>query len=300
MPVFGHIDGNSFYCSVERAFQPELRGRALVALSNNDGNVIARSAEAKAMGIKMGDAWHLVRKRPECQGLAWRSSNYPLYGDMSRRVYEVLAARVPAVEPYSVDEQFLDLAGIADLEQFCSELRREVLQVTKIPCCIGVGPTKTIAKLANKTAKGSPAMGGVCDLRDEAVRLALYAALPAGEVWGIGGQSAVKLQALGVASIADFMAMPPRQVRGLISVVGERIQAELRGVSCLPLVMAPTRGHRVESPLNNGRPISMSKSAKLKLTSSIFEKTWALSVPNRAVQPANQSPRSPERLHREF
>ena len=103
MPVFGLIDGNSFYCSAERAFAPELRGLPLVVLSNNDGCAIARTSEAKALGIKMGEPWHLALRRPECKPVEWRSSNYPLYGDMSRRMYEVLTARVPQVEPYSID-----------------------------------------------------------------------------------------------------------------------------------------------------------------------------------------------------
>ena len=239
MPIFGLIDGNSFYCSVERAFQPELRGKPLVALSNNDGCVIARSPEAKALGVRMGEAWHLVRKRPECSGLLWRSSNYPLYGDMSRRVYEVLASRVPDVEPYSIDEMFLQLDGIPELPAFCAALRDEVLQATKIPCCVGIGPTKTIAKLANKIAKADPAYRGICDLRDGAARTALYETLPAGDVWGIGAQTAGKLQLLGINTTADFLALPPRQVRELFSVVGTRVQAELQGVSCLPLTFAP-------------------------------------------------------------
>jgi len=256
MPVFGHIDGNSYYCSVERAFQPELRGRPLVVLSNNDGCVIARSDEAKAMGIKMGEAWHLVRRRPECRGLLWRSSNYTLYGDMSRRVYEVLASRVPAAEPYSIDELFLDLADIPDLVTFCQQLRREVRQVTKIPCCIGIGPTKTIAKLANKRAKGSRDQDGVCDLRDESTRRAVYATTAVSDVWGIGGQTTSKLAEIGVTSIADFLALPARQVRRQFSVVGERVQAELNGISCLPLVLAPPTRRGLAVTRSFGRLLS--------------------------------------------
>jgi DNA polymerase V len=142
MPVFGLIDGNSFYCAAERAFAPELRGVPLVVLSNNDGCAIARTAEAKAMGIKMGEPWHLAQRRSECKAVEWRSSNYPLYGDMSRRMYEVLAARVLQVEPYSIDEIFLDLTGLPDLERFCHSLRDDVRRIAKIPTCIGIGPTK--------------------------------------------------------------------------------------------------------------------------------------------------------------
>lgn len=244
MRTFGLIDGSSFYCSAERAFAPELRGEPVIVLSNNDGCAIARTAEAKARGIKMGDAWHLIRQRPEVRDVRWFSSNYALYGDMSRRVYEVLAARVPRVEPYSIDEMFLDLdlpAGV-DVTAFCAGLREVVRQIAKIPTCIGYGPTKTIAKLANGVAKDRPELRGLCDLRDPHVRAQIYAELPAGEVWGIGGRTAEKLDRRGVRTIADFVAMDARQTRELLTVVGARVQAELRGTSCLPLsLIVPSR-----------------------------------------------------------
>jgi DNA polymerase V len=242
MPIFALIDGNSFYCSAEQAFAPELRSKPLVVLSNNDGCAIARSPEAKAMGVKMGEPWHLFRKLPEGRAVAWRSSNYALYGDMSRRVYDVLTERVPAVEPYSIDEMFLDLTGIADLDRFCRALRREVRQLAKIPTCIGIGPTKTLAKLANRIAKNTPALGGVCDLRCPADRAGHFTVLPVAAVWGIGGRAAAKLAAVGIETIADFVSHDPQAVRDMLTVTGGRVHAELRGVSCLPLsLMAPTR-----------------------------------------------------------
>jgi len=239
MPVFGLIDGNSFYCSAERAFAPELRGVPLVVLSNNDGCAIARTTEAKALGIKMGEPWHLAQRRPECKVVEWRSSNYPLYGDMSRRMYEVLAASVPQVEPYSIDEMFLDLAGLPDLEAFCRRLRDEVRRVAKIPTCIGIGPTKTIAKLANRIAKDDFTLRGVCDLRDEMECAAYYGELPVSMVWGIGGKTVEKLNWLGITTIADFVRLEPQQVRDILNVTGARVQAELRGQSCLPLTLMP-------------------------------------------------------------
>lgn len=240
---FGHIDGNSFYCSVERAFSAYLRGRPLIVLSNNDGCAIARSPEAKSMGVAMGDPMHLLRQRPGMRGLKWVSSNYELYGDMSRRVYEILIRHVPVVEPYSIDEMFLGLDGMpGDLVALCRRIREDVLRLAKIPTCIGLGPTKTIAKLANKHAKKEAALDGVCDLRDAGARAALYAGLPVGEVWGIGGRLAERLQLLGVHTVEHFIGMPADQVRDTMTVVGARIQAELRGVSCLPLsLMAPPR-----------------------------------------------------------
>ncbi|MGO9818142.1 MAG: Y-family DNA polymerase [Acidocella sp.] len=239
MPVFGLIDGNSFYCSAERAFAPELRGVPLVVLSNNDGCAIARTTEAKSLGIKMGEAWHLAQRRRECKSVEWRSSNYPLYGDMSCRMYEVLAARVPQVEPYSIDEMFLDLAGLPKLPDFCRLLRDDVRRLAKIPTCIGVGPTKTIAKLANRIAKDDFTLSGVCDLRDGDARAGYYAELPVGMVWGIGGKAVEKLARQGITTIADFVALEPRQVRDILTVTGARVQAELRGQSCLPLTFMP-------------------------------------------------------------
>ncbi|MBI0436008.1 Y-family DNA polymerase [Roseomonas sp. KE0001] len=243
MPAtYGLIDGNSFYCSCERAFAPVLQRVPVVVLSNNDGCAIARTPEAKALGIKMGDPWHLVRKRPELRGVHWYSSNYALYGDMSRRVYQVLAERVPRVEPYSIDEMFLDLDVPQPLPAFCAGLREAVRQVAKIPTCVGWGPTKTIAKLANGIAKDFPELGGLCDLTDPEERAGWYARLPVGEVWGIGGRTVEKLQRLGVETIADFVALDARMTRDLLTVVGGRVQAELRGISCLPLqLMAATR-----------------------------------------------------------
>ena len=235
--TFGLIDGNSFYCSCERAFSPRLRGRAVVVLSNNDGCAVARTSEAKAAGIKMGDPWHLARRRPEVRAaqIVWLSSNYSLYGDMSRRMYEVLAARVPRVEPYSIDEMFLDLDTPRDAADLARELRDAVRRIAKIPTCVGIGPTKTIAKTANAVAKADPALDGVCDLRDEQDRARLYERTGVDEVWGIGGRTADKLGSLGITTIARFVAMPPREVRTLLTVVGARVQMELQGVSCLAL-----------------------------------------------------------------
>ncbi len=239
--MFGLIDGNSFYCSCERAFDPRLRTLPLVVLSNNDGCVIARSNEAKDLGLKMGDPWHLVARKPGIAGIVeWRSSNYALYGDMSRRMYELLVERAPRVEPYSIDEMFLDLTGLAgDLVPLCAAIRADVRRIAKISTCVGIGPTKTIAKLANKVAKGDRGGPGVVDLSNEEARAAAYPSLALGEVWGMGGASVAKLGRLGILTVADFVATPSDEVRGLLTVTGLRTHAELRGVSCLPLSLVP-------------------------------------------------------------
>lgn len=201
---------------------------------------MARTAEAKAAGIKMGDPWHLIRNKPAVRAarVEWLSSNYALYGDMSRRMYQVLAARVPRVEPYSIDEMFLDLDTPRDAAALAYELREAVRRIAKIPTCVGLGPTKTISKLANALAKADPTLNGVCDLRDERARLRRFETVAVDEVWGIGAQTAAKLRAHGITTVARFVDMPARAVRTLLTVVGARVQFELQGVSCLPLSLA--------------------------------------------------------------
>lgn len=243
MPTFALVDGNSFYCACERAFDPRLKGVPLVVLSNNDGCVVARSAEAKALGIRSAEPWHHVTRRLGKDAAQWRSSNYALYGDMSRRMFEMLAGFTPDVEPYSIDEMFLGLDGLpGDHLERGRAIRAAVLAATKIPTCVGIGPTKTIAKLANKAAKADPSLAGVCDLSAPAARAALYRTWPIGDVWGIGRASTAKLQALGIQTVADFVDAPQALMREALTVVGGRIHAELRGVSCLALTtLAPQR-----------------------------------------------------------
>jgi DNA polymerase V len=243
MPVFALCDANNFYCSCERVFDPALRGVPVVVLSNNDGCCIARSQEAKDLGIKMGDPWFKIEGWATGKGVRRFSSNYVLYGDMSRRLYEVLQRFSPRVEPYSIDEMFLDLDGLGvDLLNHGRTIRAAILQETKIPTCVGIADTKTKAKLANFLAKKRPEFGGVCDLRDPATCAALYPTIPLDEVWGIGGASAKKLQAAGLQTVADLAGYDVTQGRELLTVTGARVIMELQGVSCLPLsLIAPQR-----------------------------------------------------------
>lgn len=173
--MFGLIDGNNFDVSCERAFDPTLRGKPVVVLSNNDGCAIARSAEAKALGIKMGEVWHLSKRKPEFRNVIAKSSNYALYGDMSRRVFEVLSEHFQRVEPYSIDEMCLDLTQFARVD-YCRRVRDRVRQIAKIPTCVGIGPTKTLAKLANKRAKGTDI--GVSDFSDLETRRQAFSEMP--------------------------------------------------------------------------------------------------------------------------
>lgn len=238
--MFALIDGNSFYCSCERAFDPTLRDRAVVVLSNNDGCVIARTAEAKDLGVKMGEPWHLIGKKPELKSVICKSSNYVLYGDMSRRMYAVLVDLVPEVDPYSIDEMFLDFRGLpGDLVARAAEIRAAVRRIAKIPTCVGIGPTKTLAKLANKVAKADRAGSGVVDLSQADARAALFPALDLSEVWGIGRASLEKLAGQGVRTVADFVDLPHDSVRKLLTVTGQRTHAELGGVVCFPFSVHP-------------------------------------------------------------
>lgn len=242
--IYGLIDCNNFYVSCERVFRPDLEGVPVIVLSNNDGCAIARSNEAKALGIKMGDPEFQLRDLIRREQIRVFSSNYALYGDMSRRVGETLATIIPSVEAYSIDESFLDLSEFRsrDVEVLTRELRDRVLRWTGIPTCVGFGPTKTLAKLANYVAKKRPAHRGVCDLRSPLIRAAVLPTIPVEEVWGVGGASVAKLEKIGVKTAAELAALEPETARRLMTVTGGRTVMELRGVSCMPLeLVEPVR-----------------------------------------------------------
>lgn len=237
-------DGNSFYCSCERVFDPRLARMPVIVLSNNDGCAIARTAEAKALGIRMGEPWFKMREMCEANKVRVFSSNYALYGSMSNRVNEVYRRFAPRVEIYSIDESFLDMSDVqpAARVELARDMRSTVRQWTGIPTCVGVGPTKTLAKLANHIAKKNPELRGVCDLTDEAGREGWMRKVALEEVWGIGPANAARLYGLGLRTVADVRDMDARLARKSMTVVGERIVHELRGKSCLALEeIAPTR-----------------------------------------------------------
>jgi DNA polymerase V len=244
-PVFALADANNFYASCERVFQPALEGRPVVVLSNNDGCVIARSDEAKALGFAMGDPYHLNREKLTRHGVAVFSSNYALYGDMSRRVIDTLGTFTPEIELYSIDEAFLNLAGFErrGLTEYARLIRATVKRDTGIPVSIGIGPTKTLAKVANHLAKAQSESGGVCDLNGVDVDAAL-ASIEVGEVWGVGPRWAMWLAAQGITTALDLKRADPKAIRRKMTVVGERLVYELNGRSCLPLelVVPPRQG----------------------------------------------------------
>lgn len=237
--MFALVDCNNFYASCEALFRPDWRGRPIVVLSNNDGCVVARSAESKAMGIKMGIPLFKIPK-PLREQLVICSSNYALYGDMSARVMQTLQELAPVTEVYSIDEAFLGLHGVPQeqLQPFGHQVRQRVQRDQGITVCVGVAPSKTLAKLANYAAKKWPATGGVVVLTDPR-RAKLLPLLPVDEVWGVGRRLTKRLQAKGIHSAADLAAMSPRLARDSFSVVLERTVLELRGESCIPLEDAP-------------------------------------------------------------
>ena len=240
MAVFALVDCNNFYASCERVFQPALENKPVCILSNNDGCIIARSNEAKALGIKMGDPWH--KRKAFCQehGVAVFSSNYTLYGDMSRRVMLCLQKFTPDVEVYSIDEAFLQLDGFEylNLEEYGTTIRRTVYGCTRIPVCIGIGPTKTLAKVANHLAKARQKQGigsGVLDLCDRNVRNVVLPVIAVEDIWGVGRRWGKRLQAMGIHTAAQLRDAEPKAMRQVFSVVMERMVHELRGTSCLGL-----------------------------------------------------------------
>ncbi|MBL0487715.1 translesion error-prone DNA polymerase V subunit UmuC [Aeromonas veronii] len=231
------VDVNNFYASCERLFRPDLKGRPIVVLSNNDGCIVARSAEAKALGIKMGVPYFQIRQFFEAMGGVWFSSNYALYGDMSQRVMTTLEGMAPAVEVYSIDEAFIELSEswAGDLTAYGRQIRERVQQWTGLTVGVGIGPTKTLAKLANYAAKKWPATGGVVDLRDEVRRARLMAITPVEEIWGIGRRLTAKLESQGIHTVAELVSADAKSLRRRYGVVVERTVQELRGSPCADL-----------------------------------------------------------------
>lgn len=238
-PLFALVDCNNFYASCEKLFAPKLATRPVVVLSNNDGCIVARSAEAKALGIPMGAPWFKVAEEARKHGVLALSSNYSLYADLSNRVVQVLSDFTPELEVYSIDESFLNLSGFQhfDLEAYGQRIRQRIARWVGLPVCVGIAPSKTLAKLANHFAKKRPGFDGVCHLGslDDATRARLFAETAVSEVWGVGARLSARLAALGIATVEDLRRAPPAAIRQHFGVVLERTVRELNGESCLEL-----------------------------------------------------------------
>ena len=248
---FALVDCNNFYASCERVFEPKLEGKPIVVLSNNDGCIIARSNEAKALGIKMGVPYFKLKNLITQNGVVVKSSNYPLYGDMSSRVMKVIGEYSPVQEVYSIDESFIDLMRLPlNLMDHMHSLRRRVKSWTGIPVCVGVGSTKVLAKLANRIAKKYPRFDGVFDIDDLSYEryCKLLKSVEVGDLWGIGRQSAKKLNRIGIHTSYDFYQSDVGVIETLFGVNGKKIYKELYGSSCIPIeAIPPTRQQIVSS-----------------------------------------------------
>ncbi len=264
--MYALVDGNNFYVSCERVFRPDLQHRPVIVLSNNDGCAIARSNEAKALGVRMGHPWHEIRHLEHEAGLVALSANFALYGDMSDRMASLVAGLGHRQEVYSIDESFVDLSGIrGDLTERAHAIRARVLQWVGIPCGIGIAPTKTLAKLANhvaKTAERKPGsypskLAQVCNLA-QLPREDLDAVLDStdvGEVWGVGRKIAAQLKVAGIETVLDLARLDPATVRRRWSVVLERTVRELQGMSCIGLDDQPPPKKEIACTRSFGQPI---------------------------------------------
>jgi DNA polymerase V len=239
--MFALVDCNNFYASCERVFDPSLNNRPVVVMSNNDGCVIARSNEAKALGIEMGVPVFEIEPFLNKHNVAVFSSNYALYGDMSQRVMSTLSAFTPELEVYSIDEAFLGLHGFRhfNLHEYGATIKRVTGRNTGIPVSVGIGQTKTLSKVANHLAKRVPANNGVYVFDSEEQRVAALKELPVGKVWGIGRRYERMLNANGVTTAYEFTLRPSSWVKAKMSIVGVRTQQELLGVPCNELEIEP-------------------------------------------------------------
>jgi len=260
-PQFALVDVNNFYVSCERVFKPSLESTPVVVLSNNDGCAVARSNEVKSLGVKMGMPWFKMKDLARQHGIQAYSSNYALYGDMSNRVTSILRDYSPDLEVYSIDESFLRIETVAHLYggaiPMGQQMRHRIKQWTGLPVCVGVGPTKTLAKFANHLAKKNDVFNGVCDLHamTRPERLEWMWGVEVGEVWGVGSRIRKRLAGMGIDTVLDLRNASPKQMRAQFGVVMERTCNELRGISCLELedVMPPKQ--QIMSSRSFGAPV---------------------------------------------
>lgn len=257
--TFALVDVNNFYVSCERAFNPSLEGKPVVVLSNNDGCCVARSNEVKALGVKMGQPWFEVKDLAKRHGIIAYSSNYTLYADLSNRVMSLLSEYSPTIEVYSIDECFLDLSGMAhlDLTTYAQQMRTQVRQWVGLPVCVGIAPSKTLAKLCNHIAKKRATFNGVCEWAalTEREQDALLASIEVQEVWGVGRRITGRLADMNIRTVVQLCNADSRTIRQRFSVVMERTVMELRGVPCLELEEVAPAKKQIICSRSFGRPI---------------------------------------------
>jgi DNA polymerase V len=265
--MYALVDGNNFYVSCERAFRPSLVGKPVVVLSNNDGCAIARSNEAKALGIAMGAPWFKIQHMAESSDLVALSANFALYGDLSDRMMSLAAGLGPKQEIYSIDESFIELDGVrGNLTERAFKIRARILQWVGIPCCVGIAPTKTLAKLANHVAKNAERKPGsypahlaqVCNFAAMTApeRKAVLEATAVNEIWGVGRRISAQLNAGGITTAQDLASMNIATVRGQWSVVLERTVRELQGMPCMELDIEPPAKKEIACSRSFGHPVT--------------------------------------------
>lgn len=265
--MYALVDGNNFYVSCERVFRPSLNGFPVVVLSNNDGCAVARSNEAKALGIKMGAPWFKIKHFAESHGLVALSANFALYGDLSDRMMSLAAGLGPHQEIYSIDESFIDVTGVrGNLTERSHKIRSRILQWVGIPCCIGIAETKTLAKLANHIAKTAerkpgiypPHLSQVANLAEMTAseRDQILEATEVGEVWGVGRRIGQQLKDGGIQTVLDLTRLDPAMVRSRWSVVLERTVRELQGTPCIEMDHAPSPKQEIACTRSFGHPVT--------------------------------------------
>lgn len=259
------IDCNNFFVSCERLFQPGLEGKPVVVLSNNDGCVVSRSQEVKALGVKMGAPWFQLKDLAKRHCIIALSSNFTLYADLSNRVMRLLSQWSPDQEIYSIDESFLDLTGMPEpsnlgsLTRYAQHMRSTIRQCVGIPVCVGIASSKTLAKLANHVAKKQKRYDSVCDFNAiSAAELdALLAQIEAGEVWGVGRRSTSRLQQMGINSVLELKRAPAKRIRAEFGVMLERTVAELNGEACLELDDVTPPRQQIICSRSFGMPVTL-------------------------------------------
>ncbi|MDD2466851.1 MAG: translesion error-prone DNA polymerase V subunit UmuC [Desulfobulbus sp.] len=255
--MFALVDCNNFYATCESVFRPDLRGRPVIVLSNNDDCVVARSAEVKALGtIKMGVPVFQIKNEIIKHQIVVFSSNYTLYADMSHRVMRILRSVTPWLEIYSIDEAFVDVRGIPDLIEFGTMVRKTIKQWTGITVAVGMAPTKTLAKLANYGAKKFPGTGGVVDLRDRKRQQKLMSITPVGEIWGVGRRTTKALTTLGIETALQLRDADIQDIRRRFNVVLARTVSELRGTPCIELEDQPSPKQQIVTSRSFGQRIT--------------------------------------------
>jgi DNA polymerase V len=264
------VDCNNFYVSCERLFRPDLAGRPVVVLSNNDGCVVSRSNEAKAIGIAMGQPWFQAKALAEEHNILALSSNYALYADLSNRVMNLLAEFSPRHEVYSIDECFVDLTGMSELRTLSYAMREKIMRWTGIPVCVGIGPTKTLAKLANFIAKKHPRSQGVFNYNalTEVQKAKLLSGIPVDEVWGVGRKLAPRLAEYGIHTVQALKEAHAPTLRAEFGVVVEKIQRELQEVACVGMEETTPARQQIIASRSFGNPVQ--DVASLKAAIALF------------------------------